>query len=62
MKDLQRLIIYSAIALGIILGLNELASHDIVSSNVIGILAIISVVVVPVIIAVRMSHKERERQ
>lgn len=62
MNDIKNLVIYLGITLGMIIGLNYLYDNDVVSGSVVGAIAIVGVIILPVIIAIRLSSKERERQ
>jgi hypothetical protein len=62
MKDIKNLIIYGGLSFGLILLLVILARNGAVSSDVIGVLAIIGVVVVPVVISVFIGKKEKQKK
>ena len=62
MKDLKRMVIYSALALFSILLLIELAGSHYLSDNLMIVLAISIVIILPVIVIVRVAKREREEQ
>ena len=62
MKDLVRLAVYGFGTLGVILALIFGAQVDAISSDAIGIFAILAVIVVPVIIIIIMSKREKRAQ
>jgi len=62
MKDIKQLLIYVVLTVGVILLLVNISNKDSIPSSVVVGLAVFFVVVLPVIVAVRLSKKERERQ
>jgi hypothetical protein len=61
MKDLTRMFIYGGLSVATILILVYMANTEMLSSGAIGFIAIFLVVVLPIIIAVRISSKERDQ-
>ncbi|MDH5694800.1 MAG: hypothetical protein OEZ47_17010 [Gammaproteobacteria bacterium] len=59
MNDLKNMAIYVAATLAVIFLLLGLAASGTVSSDKIGIIAIILVIVLPVLVAVRVSSKKK---
>jgi len=62
MKDLKQLAIWGSLSLVVILFLINISSKDEVPSSLVVGAAIFFVVVLPIILAIRMSKKEREQQ
>lgn len=60
MNDLKNLAIYGGGALVVIFGLIFGAKLDAISSDAIGILAILAVIIVPVAIGVAVAKRERQ--
>lgn len=60
MKDIKRLIIFAVGSFAVILALIALSRMENIPSSVVVFSAIMLVVVLPVILAVKMSKKERE--
>ncbi len=62
MKDLKRMVIYSALALFSILLLIELAGRHYLSDNLMIVLAVAIVIILPVIVIVQVAKRERAEQ
>ncbi len=62
MKDLVRLAIYGFGTLAVILALIYGAKLDAISSDAIGIFAVIAVIIAPVTIIIIMSKREKRAQ
>lgn len=62
MKDLKNMFIYGGLSFGLIMLLVVLATTGSVSSDVIGMLAILTVIVLPVVISVFIGKKDKEKQ
>ncbi|VAW83950.1 hypothetical protein MNBD_GAMMA16-1771 [hydrothermal vent metagenome] len=60
MKELGRLLIYLTMAGVVIFALAGLGSIDAVSGALVGIIAIILVVILPVYVVIRMAKKEHK--
>jgi len=59
MKDIKRLFIFAGGSLAVILGLIAMSNMEL-PSGVVVFVAVMLVVVLPVILAIKMSKKERE--
>ena len=59
MNDLKNLAIYGGGALVVIFGLIFGAKLDAISSDAIGIMAILGVIVIPVVIGIAVAKRER---
>jgi len=62
MKDLKQLALYIAMSVAVIITLVKMSQSDAVPSGVVVSTAVLFVVVLPVLVAVRIAKKERERQ
>jgi len=62
MKDIRNLLISVILSVGVILILINLSQSEGVSSNVLVGTAIFFVVILPVILAVKLSKKEKEKE
>ncbi len=61
MKDLKGLAIYGGGTIAIILMLVAISRMENIPSNVLGIASILVVVVIPIVLAVKLSKNEREK-
>ncbi len=62
MNDIKNMLIYGGLSLAVILGLVFISTSDSISPGMVGGLAILFVVILPVVVAVRISQKEKERK
>jgi len=60
MKELGRLLIYLAMAGVVIFALAGLGSIDAVSGSIVGIVAILLVIILPVYVVIKMAKKEHK--
>ncbi len=62
MGDFKNLLIYGGLSLAVILGLVFMSATDSISPGMVGGLAILFVVILPVVVAVRISKQEKLRK
>jgi len=62
MKDLKNLFIYGGISTVLIVLLIALVTSGSLSSDMVGILAILTVIVLPIVISVFIGKKEKQKQ
>ena len=62
MKDLKNLFIYGGLSAVLIVLLITLVTSGSLSSDVVGILAILTVIVLPIAISVFIGKKEKQKQ
>jgi hypothetical protein len=62
MKDLKNMFIYGGLSFGVIVLLVVLATTETASSDVVGVLAILTVIVLPVVLSVFIGKKDKQRQ
>ena len=62
MNDIKQLIIYAVMSVGVILLLIQMSKSDQLNSSIIVITAILLVVVLPVVLAIKLAKREKERE
>jgi len=62
MKDLRNLLIYGGLSAVLIVLLITLVTSGSLSSDIVGILAILTVIVLPIVISVFIGKKEKQKQ